>query len=341
MYTAFYGLKAKPFEITPDPKFLFHSESHREALAHLTYAVREKKGFTVITGEVGTGKTTLVQTLLSRLNGNTRTAYLFNPKLGSTDFIHYICEDFGLKGQKRSKGQYLTQLHNYLLERYAQNENVVLIIDEAHTLDPKLLEEVRLLTNLETPKSKLLQVILIGQPELNNVLNDPQYRQLKQRISLRYHLQPLSRKDTKEFIYKRLRVAGVSDPYLFTPKALNEIYEYSKGIPRLINIICDNALLTGYANDQKIIGPRTIREVVKQLDGINKKRKNNRPVIFTILLMIIFTLSIFSLFLWKDSLQKLRWEITEQVQSIGRLIEKIYQETLRKDSNETGRQEVK
>src|SRR4030043_217602 len=212
MHTKFFGFKSKPFEITPDPKFLFLSESHKEALAHLTYAVRERKGFTVITGEVGTGKTTLVQALLSRLDGNTRTAYLFNPKLGSTDFLHYICEDLGVKGQKRSKGQYLAHLHNFLMACYARHENVVLIIDEAHTLDPKLLEEVRLLTNLETPKGKLLQVILLGQPELDDVLNRPEFRQLKQRVSLRYYIKPLNREEMDVYIKRRLRVAGAVDP---------------------------------------------------------------------------------------------------------------------------------
>ena len=277
MYTKFYGLREKPFEITPDPRFLYLSENHKEALAHLTYAVRERKGFTVITGEVGTGKTTLVQTLLSRLDGNTRTAYLFNPKLGSTDFLHYICEDLGLKGQKRSKGQYLASLHNFLMSCYARNENVVLIIDEAHTLDPKLLEEVRLLTNLETPKSKLLQVVLMGQPELNEILNRPQFRQLKQRISLRYHMQPLNKEETREYIKKRMRMAGTVDPDIFTPKAVKVIYEYSKGIPRLINIVCDNALLAGYAADQKVIGKSIVCEVINRLDGVNlqKKPENN------------------------------------------------------------------
>ena len=181
-------LRENLFEITPDPRFLYLSENHKEALAQLMYAVREKKGFTVITGEVGTGKTLLVQTLLSKLNGNVRTAYLFNPRLDSTDFLQYICEDLGLNGQKKSKGEYITQLHHFLIDCYAKNENVVLIIDEAQNLDPELLEEVRLLTNLETPKKKLLQIILLGQPELDEILDHPQCRQLKQRVSLRYHI---------------------------------------------------------------------------------------------------------------------------------------------------------
>jgi len=298
MYTKFYGLIEKPFEITPDPRFLYLSENHKEALAYLTYAVRERKGFTVITGEVGTGKTTLVQTLLSRLDGNTRTAYLFNPKLGSTDFLHYICEDLGIKGQKRSKGQYLASLHNFLMSCYARNENVVLIIDEAHTLDPKLLEEVRLLTNLETPKSKLLQVVLMGQPELNEILNCPQFRQLKQRISLRYHMQPLNKEETREYIKKRMRMAGTVDPDIFTPKAVKVIYKYSKGIPRLINIVCDNALLAGYAADQKVIGKSIVREVINHLEGVYLQKKPKRFILFIVIIIVLFIFGT-SYLLWK------------------------------------------
>ncbi|MDI7259212.1 MAG: AAA family ATPase [Thermodesulfobacteriota bacterium] len=326
MYNQFYGFREKPFEITPDPRFLYLSESHKEALAHLTYAVREKKGFTVITGEVGTGKTTLVQTVLSRLDGNTKTAYIFNPKLGSTDFLHYVCEDLGLKGQKRSKGQYISQLHHFLLACYSRNENVVLIIDEAQALDPNLLEEVRLLTNLETSKCKLLQVILMGQPELNEILSRPQFRQLKQRVSLRYHLQTLNKEETKNYIKKRLRMAGAADPNFFTPKALNEIYRYSKGIPRLINIVCDNALLTGYATDQKVIGDRIIHEVIHNLEGIGLPK--NRRRIRNLLLWGIFAglclLGFF--FLWKfgfflsEHLDISRW-----LQAIKKGVEKIYQ----------------
>ena len=274
MYTTFFNLREKPFEITPDPRFLYLSENHKEALAHLVYAVKERRGFTVITGEVGTGKTTLVQTLLSKMDGTTRTAYLFNPKLGSTDFLQYICEDFGLKGSTRSKGQYLSQLHKFLLSCYTRGENVVLIVDEAQNLDAVLLEEVRLLTNLETTKNKLLQVILIGQPELNDILNETKCRQLKQRVSLRYHIKPLSRDGTREYIRLRLRRAGAFDPNIFTPKALDKIYGYAKGIPRSINIVCDNALLSGYAADQKVIGDQVIREVIKNLEGPGTQKRH-------------------------------------------------------------------
>jgi general secretion pathway protein A len=300
MYNKFYGFKEKPFEITPDPRFLYLSENHKEALAQLTYAVGEKKGFTVITGEVGTGKTLLVQTLLGRLNGNVRTAYLFNPRLNSTDFLQYICEDFGLNGHNKSKGEHIAQLHHFLTACYANNENVVLIIDEAQNLDPELLEEVRLLTNLETPKKKLLQIILLGQPELNDILDNPQCRQLKQRVSLRYHLQPLKREETEEYVLKRLKMAGAMDPYFFNPKAIDKIYKYTKGIPRLINIVCDNALLTGYANDQKIIGKSVIREVIRDLEGFSSKERSEylSPIIFTVFVLLGIGAM---LFLWEDS----------------------------------------
>jgi len=323
MYKKFYSLREKPFEITPDPRFLFLSENHKEALAHLTYAVKEKKGFTVITGEVGTGKTTLIQTLLSRLDGNTKTAYIFNPKLGSNDFLQYICEDLGLKGQKRSKGQYIALLHHFLMACYARNENVVLIIDEAHTLNPTLLEEVRLLTNLETPKSKLLQVILMGQPELDDILDRSEFRQLKQRVSLRYYMQPLNKEETKEYIKKRLRIAGTSDTSIFTSKALHRIYKYSKGIPRLINIVCDNALLTGYATDQKVIGKSIVREVINHLDGASLQKKGRRFVLLKVIPIVLLTLVAFIIL---GTLINTKWDTTGWIPFFKNTILKLYQE---------------
>ena len=280
MYKDFFGFKEKPFEITADPRFLYLSESHKEALAHLLYAVQEKKGFAVITGEVGTGKTTLVQAMFGRLDGSTRTAYLFNPRLDSNnDFLHSICEDLEIKMEKGSKADYLSRLNHFLMDCYTRKVNVVLIIDEAQTLSPQLLEEVRLLTNLETPDSKLLQVILVGQPELDHILEQPQFRPLKQRISVRFHLQPLNQKELKDYIKRRLRVAGARSTYLFSPKALKRIYQYSRGIPRLINIVCDNALINGYASEQKVIGEDIIREVISDLEGTSF-RKGKRKVLF-------------------------------------------------------------
>jgi general secretion pathway protein A len=286
MYKKFYGLKERPFEITPDPRYLYLSESHREALAHLTYALNEQKGFTVITGEVGTGKTMLVQMLLSRLDNHTRTAHLFNPKLGTRDFFKYICQDFGLKTDGLStKGEFLTLLHSFLMESYARRERVVLIIDEAHTLSPALLEEVRLITNLETPKAKLLQVILMGQQELDETLARTEFRQLKQRISLRFNLKPLNRQETAEYIVRRLKLAGARNNTLFDDDAIKEIYRHSKGIPRLINVICDNALMSGYVYEKHRIEKDIIREVTKDLDGPFKR--NGWKALFTRGIVII------------------------------------------------------
>jgi general secretion pathway protein A len=309
MYNQFYGFKEKPFEINPDPDFLFLSESHREALSHLIYATKERKGFTVITGEVGTGKTTLARAFLSRLNGQIKTAYIFNPNLTSIDFLRYICEDLGIKGEKLSKGQYIAHLHEFLLDHYRRNEQVLLIVDEAQNLPQALLEEVRLLTNLETSKNKLLQVILIGQPELNNVLNDHQFRQLKQRVSLRYHLQTFNEEETRKYIESRLINAGSADSHMFTAKALKKIYNYSNGIPRLINITCDNALLSGFTTGQKVIGDRIIGEVVDKLEGRFKRpsKKKSRLSFFLILILFLI-IGCFSLWWgYQNSVVRIPW----------------------------------
>src|SRR4030043_327890 len=213
MYEQFYGLRENPFSVTPNPEYIYLGEHHREALAQLLYGVREKKGFIVITGEVGTGKTTLIHYLLDKLGGDnhTKTAFLFNPKLTVNDFIQYILKDLGVRIQGQTKGEYLHNLHRYLLNAYQRDERVILIVDEAHGLNPELLEEIRLLSNFETSKSKLLQIVLVGQPELDRTLAQPEFRQLKQRINLRYYLPPLSEKETREYIEKRLRIAGAKE----------------------------------------------------------------------------------------------------------------------------------
>ncbi len=267
MYETFYGLKENPFNVTPDPQFVFLGENHREALAQLLYGVQQKKGFIVLTGEVGTGKTTLVHYLLDKLNhGNTqtKTAFLFNPKLTVNDFLEYILKDLGVQVQGGTKGDHLHLLHETLINAYKNGERVVLIIDEAQGLNPALLEEIRLLSNLETSKSKLLQIVLVGQPELDKTLSQQGFRQLRQRVNMRYHLSSLSEKDTKEYIEKRLRIAGGKES-IFAKDAMKEIYLRTNGIPRLINILCDNALLTGYANEQKMVDKKTVREAARDL----------------------------------------------------------------------------
>ncbi|HRR39799.1 MAG TPA: AAA family ATPase [Syntrophales bacterium] len=291
MYEKFFRLREKPFEITPDPRFIYLSDSHKEALAYLTYAVNEGKGFTVITGEVGTGKTTLIRMAISRLDGQVRTAYVFNPRLNTEDLLQYICDDLGIKTRPNlTKGQLIYLLHHFLLDCYRKNERVVLVIDEAQALNPELLEEVRLLTNLETSTSKLLQVVLVGQPELDKTLSDPKFRQLKQRISVRYHIKPLSLVETEEYILKRLRTAGARHEVIFDPAAVREIHEHSGGIPRLINVICDNALLTAYSYERKLVGKAIIKEVVRDMEG-GQRRKSRKTLFFiTVIVLVIFGL---------------------------------------------------
>jgi general secretion pathway protein A len=273
MYESFYGLRENPFNVTPNPEYIYLGENHREALAQLLYGVRERKGFIVITGEVGTGKTTLIHYLLHKMNDDhIKTALLFNPKLTVNDFIKYILKDLGVRVQGKTKGEYLHNLHRYLLHAYQRDERVILIVDEAQGLKPELFEEIRLLSNLETSRSKLLQIVLLGQPELDNTLSQPGLRQLRQRINLRYHLQPLSEEETKEYIGKRLRIAGTKEP-IFTEKAIKQIYLKSGGTPRLINILCDNALLNGYALNQKRVDERSVKEVAKDLYLKKKSRR--------------------------------------------------------------------
>jgi general secretion pathway protein A len=290
MYRNFYGFRERPFEITPDPKFVYLSENHKEALAHLRYAIREGKGFSVITGEAGTGKTTLVHMLLRKLEGNIRTSYIFNPILDRVDFLNYICDDLGIKSVgMKSRGQSLTALYNFLLDCFTRNEKVFLIIDEAQSLAPALLQEIRLLTNLETARHKLLHVILLGQLELDQILKQPRFRPLKQRINVRYQMQPLKLKETKEYIRYRLNRAGARNLSIFDNGAIKEIYRYSSGIPRLINIVCDNALLTGFSLEERRITKAIIRDVIGDLEG-SGRRKGKRRVLWLILVLILLGL---------------------------------------------------
>ena len=292
MYKKFYGFKEKPFEIAPDPAFVYLSEVHKEALAHLQYAIQEGKGFSVITGEVGTGKTTLIRKLLSNIDINSiRTCYIFNPIMDSIDFLNYICNDLGIALDGiNTRGHIVTALHNYLLQCFTKNEKVFLIIDEAQSLDTNLLQEVRLLTNLETAKYKLLNVILLGQPELNQTLAEPQFRPLKQRITSRFHLRPLTFNETNEYIHYRLKRAGSRNLRIFDNSAIKEIYNYSKGIPRLINIICDNALLTGFSQDTNRIGKNIIKNVIGEIELKEEWSWNHKSKFFLKAFLIILIL---------------------------------------------------
>ncbi|MBI4528315.1 MAG: AAA family ATPase [Deltaproteobacteria bacterium] len=268
IYRSYFGLQRDPFNVTPDSDFLYLSSSHREALANLVYGIKARKGFVVLTGEVGAGKTTLIHALLEELNGNTRTALIFNTILGPKEFLRYVCDDFGLTPAERGSldvYDYLVLLNRFLLESYERGCNVALIVDEAQNLSAEVLESIRLLSNFETAKDKLLQIFLVGQPELGTRLNSPELRQLKQRIMLRHHLQPLTLAECKEYVAKRLEVAG-GTPIIFTSNALETIYLYSAGTPRLINILCDNGMLTAYASGKKTVNDILIREVAADLN---------------------------------------------------------------------------
>jgi type II secretory pathway predicted ATPase ExeA len=267
LYQQHFGFSQAPFNITPDPSFFYISASHREGLAQLMYGINARRGFIVLSGEVGTGKTTLIQTLLNQLTEKTQTALIFSAITNPLDLLRYVCEEFKLVeplGGVRDAHDYICLLNEFLLEKYREGENAALIIDEAQNLSAEVLESIRLLSNFETTKDKLLQILLVGQPELNERLNTPQLRQLKQRITLRHHLRPLSLQECREYIATRLKHAG-GNPSLFGPKAIEGIHRYSGGIPRLINVLCDNAMINAYALDHKQIDPLLIQEAADDL----------------------------------------------------------------------------
>lgn len=267
MYKAFYHFTRNPFEITPDPSFLFATERHNEALAALYYAVRWRKGFVVLTGEVGTGKTLLLRCLLQLLeeSKDVKYAYLFNSRLSPMEFLQYIVNDFGLPTVGKNKGELLFELCDYVVKRGLRNLTTVLIVDEAHHLSAEALEEVRLLTNLETAQTKLLQIVLVGQPELDDKLDSADLRQLKQRISVRCHLEPLDAEETQGYIRRRLQLATANSqpPALFPLETVARVYRHSRGVPRLINTICENALISAYVKQMGSITPQIIDEVAE------------------------------------------------------------------------------
>jgi general secretion pathway protein A len=263
MYKSFYSLKRNPFEITPDPSFLFPTRRHNEALAALYYGVRRHKGFVVMTGEVGTGKTLLVRCLLELLNRrNVSYAYVFNSLLTPLEFLQYIAGDFGLSAGGKTKSELLLDLSAYLIARHQKRLTTVLVIDEAHHLSVEVLEEIRLLTNLETAQEKLLQILLVGQPELDEKMDSIELRQLKQRIALRSQLEPLTFEETKGYIQRRLQLAGSPAPaQLFSLETMSRVYRHSRGIPRLINTICENGLISSFARQSPAVSPEIIDEV--------------------------------------------------------------------------------
>ncbi len=264
MYLEHFGLDRKPFSKTPDPEFLFHSRQHAEALARLSHALEERE-VAVLTGEVGTGKTTLLHALLSQLDASTASAFVFNPRLDPLDFFRVLFDEYGIETPCRTKGEYLLALNHFLIQRLERDETTLLIVDEAQNLSPEMLEEIRLLSNLETPRSKLLQIMLVGQPELNDLLGRAELRQLRQRIVLRHHLRPFDEKETVAYVEERLRLAGYTGKGVFDRGALRELFAVTRGVPRLVNIVCDGALLLAYSRASDTVGRGTIREVATDL----------------------------------------------------------------------------
>ena len=268
MYKSFYNLTRNPFEMSPDPAFLFSTKSHKEALATLHYGVRRRKGFTVMTGEVGTGKTLLLRCLMLLLKSeNIPFAYVFNARLSPLEFLQYVAEDFRIPGKSKNKSDLLLGLCEYVISRFQRNLTTVLIVDEAHDLSANLLEEIRLLTNLETTNEKLLQIVLVGQPELDEKLDSFNLRQLKQRITLRSQLQPLTFEETQAYVERRLVLAGADSNArtLFPSETTASIYDYTQGIPRLINTICENSLIIAYSQQVRTVTIDIVDEVARGL----------------------------------------------------------------------------
>lgn len=267
MYLDYYGLTEPPFDITPNPRFLFYSAKHREAYNHLLYGIRERKGFVQLTGEVGAGKTTLCRAMLEQLDGNYSTALILNPILNADEMMKAVATEFGLDVRGMDRLDTIAKINDFLLWNVEQGRESVLIIDEAQNLTEDLLEQVRLLSNLETDNRKLLQIVLMGQPELRERLNSHNLRQLRQRITVRYHLSPLSAAEINQYIQHRLQVSGAKGAPRFTKAALWRIHHYTGGIPRLVNAVCDKALLAGFVNEREELGYRVVGAAIRELEG--------------------------------------------------------------------------
>jgi len=271
VYTEFFGLNEKPFAITPDPRYLYMSARHADALAHLIYGISESGGFIQLTGEVGTGKTTLIRSLLEQLPAKAEIALILNPQLSTLEFLQVICHELRIPAPRDdSVRARIDALNSHLLRAYAEDRRIVLIVDEAQALTPELLEQIRLLTNLETPKKKLLQIILIGQPELRELLERPEMRQVAQRITGRYHLEPLGKEDTALYVRHRMNVAGAQRD-VFDRAAIRALYRRSRGIPRLINVVADRALLAAYTRDQRTVGGALVASAAAEVFGARRR----------------------------------------------------------------------
>jgi general secretion pathway protein A len=267
MYKEFFGLRANPFNVNPDPRYLFLTRHTEEALACLTYGIQSRKGFVLLTGEVGTGKTTLINKLLEWLRlQQVATAFIFNSRMDVTQLLDFMMADFGIPCDTKSKSQILQRLYSWLLDRYRAGETAVLIIDEAQNLSDEVLEEIRMLTNLETFTEKLLQIILVGQPELEQRLRQPQLRQLRQRLTLRAKTHPFNLEESKSYIHQRLRIAGSNGEPIFDADAQLALYRYSTGIPRVINLLCEHCLVSAFVDQKKLVTGDIVESVAKDFD---------------------------------------------------------------------------
>ncbi len=290
MYTKYFGLKEKPFDLSPDPKFLYLSEAHREAFAHLKYGVQEKKGFVVITGDVGTGKTTLLNALLQDLDPKIKKVHLTDPGMTAEDLFYMVRKSLDFPVDDLGKGKLLWDLSDFMNNKLPENERVLLIVDEAQRLSPAMLEEIRLLSNVETPNKRLFQIFLVGQQELNGRLQAPELRQLRQRVGVKYHLTPLNLTDTQKYIQHRLKVAGFGGADLFHKGAIRGIHSFSRGYPRLINVLCDNSLINAYSRDLKEIRRGIVKESIKDIKvsyAIPQKRSYAKAALATMLVFLL------------------------------------------------------
>jgi general secretion pathway protein A len=267
MYLDFYGLKENPFNVTSDPDFLYLSSTHREALSHLVYGINNRKGFIEITGEVGSGKTTLCKALIYSLDESVKVSLVFNSSLQDNQLLEAITDDFGIKPERRAKVAFIKAINLFLLEQLRGDRNCVLIVDEAQNLRPSTLETLRMLSNLETNKEKLLQIVLVGQPQLRDKLNLPSMLQLRQRISVRFHLMPLEKNELPSYINHRLNVSGSDGTLIFSEEAADLIFSYSKGIPRIVNLVCDKSLLFGFVKETHLINEELVEQSIREIEG--------------------------------------------------------------------------